>query len=122
MTGPTGGDPMDELMSQLANLQNAFGSADADRGALPVAQVVGSAGGGAVRVHAGGDLEFTAVEIDASVVDPNDVSVLEDLVLAAVRDAAEQLRRSAEANLGEMVGGALSGLSGLFGALGQGNP
>jgi DNA-binding protein YbaB len=140
MSGPAGGDPMDDLMSQLANLQHVLGASgvggpaglggdtgDAREGVEiepfeQAPEVVGSSGGGAVRVHARGDLEFTAVEIDPAVVDPADVTVLEDLVLAAVRDAAEQLRRAAAANLGEMMGGALSGLSGLLGALGQGGP
>jgi len=124
---PPEGDPVGELMSQLANLQNALGGAIG--GGFPglpglgqlgthaeSVEIVGTAGGGAVRVHATGDLEFTAVEIDPAVIDPADASVLEDLVLAALRDVAEQMRRATEGALGE----ALGGLSGLFGALGSG--
>lgn len=112
-----GGGPLGDLESLLTNL--AQQSAEQGGGGLPTepAEVVGSAGGGAVRVHVTGELEFTAVHIDAAVVDPEDVSVLEDLVLAAVRDAAQQLRRAGEAALGQMMGDALSGLSGLFGSL-----
>jgi DNA-binding protein YbaB len=117
VTGPADG-PMRDLMSQLANLQQAFGGAagTAGPGGPAVVEIVGSAGGGAVRVRVGGDLEFSSVEISPEVVDAEDVSVLEDLVLAALRDAAEQLRHAAESNLNEMVGGALSGL---FGAIGE---
>jgi DNA-binding protein YbaB len=124
-------------MSQLTTLQNALGGGlgalggglggglgalgglgglGGGLGGQPSAEIVGTAGGGAVRIRATGDLEFIAVEIDPAVVDPDDVAVLEDLVLAAVRDVAEQLRRATESTLGQALGGALSGL---FGAIGE---
>jgi len=105
-----GGDPLGELMSQLQHLQEQVAAV----GSGPEGEVVGSAGGGAVRVRARGELEFTAVEIDPAVVDPAEVSVLEDLVLAALRDAAGKLRQAREQAVGQAMGGALSGL---FGAL-----
>ena len=55
------------------------------------AQVVeGAAGGGVVKVQVTGGLEFRKVTIDPSAVDPEDPTLLEDLVLAAVRDAVAQ--------------------------------
>jgi DNA-binding YbaB/EbfC family protein len=78
------------------------------------AQVVeGRAGGGVVRMTVTGGLEFRDVTIDPAVVDPDDVEMLQDLVLAAVRDAvtrANELNRQALGGLG--LGGGLEGLIG----------
>jgi DNA-binding YbaB/EbfC family protein len=78
------------------------------------AQVVeGRAGGGVVTVTVTGGLEFRDVTIDPAVVDPEDVEMLGDLVLAAVRDAvtrANELNRQALGGLG--LGGGLEGLTG----------
>jgi DNA-binding YbaB/EbfC family protein len=78
------------------------------------AQVVeGRAGGGVVTVTVTGGLEFRDVTIDPSVVDPEDVEMLQDLVLAAIRDAvtcANELNRQALGGLG--LGGGLEGLTG----------
>lgn len=97
--------------------------------------VVGRAGGGAVEVEITGNLEVLSVRIAPEVVDPDEVSFLEDLVLAAVRDAlseAVEVREQAASaflptgvDLGAMVsglfGGALgsseSGLGSLLGGL-----
>jgi DNA-binding YbaB/EbfC family protein len=73
----------------------------------------GTSGGGAVRVRATGGLEFQAVIIDPSVVDPEDVDLLQDLILAAVRDVVEQAHAEAADALGGFDLG--SGLGGLFG-------
>lgn len=73
-------------------------------------QVVGVAGGGAVRIAATGAGEFVSVEIDPSAVDPDDVEMLQDLVLAALHDVAAQVA--------ELSRGALGGLGGLGDLLG----
>ncbi len=85
------------------------------------ATVTGSAGGGAVEVVLTGDLEVTAVNISPEVVDPSDVGMLEDLLLAAMRQAlAEALgvrERAAESLLGPgldleaMMGSLFGGVS-----------
>ncbi len=74
--------------------------------------VEGQAGGGVVRVAVTGGMEFRSVTIDPAAVDPNDVDMLEDLVLAALHDAM--------AKVGEMQEGLSSGLGlgGLGGLLG----
>ena len=69
--------------------------------------VEGSAGGGLVTVEVDGHMNFRSVSID-----PDDVSLLEDLVLAALRDAAEQLQAGQS---GAMGGLDLGGLGGLLG-------
>lgn len=81
---------------------------------LATTVVEGVAGGGAVRVEVNGAWEFRSVRIDPAVVDPDDVTMLEDLVLAALRDAATQVfELNAGANpLGGVDLGPLGGLLG----------
>ncbi|MGH3420663.1 MAG: YbaB/EbfC family nucleoid-associated protein, partial [Streptosporangiaceae bacterium] len=68
---------------------------------------------GAVKVRVSGDLDFQQVTIDPSVVDPDDVDMLQDLVLAAVRDATEQAQSLAASALGGIdLGGSFGGLLG----------
>jgi len=85
---------------------------------LAVAEVEGSAGGGVVRVTLNGHLHLVRVHIDPSVVDPSDISMLEDLVVAAWTDAYDGVAElQAEADpIGGMGGmGDLGGLGGLLG-------
>jgi DNA-binding YbaB/EbfC family protein len=72
----------------------------------------GHAGGGAVIVRATGDLEFESITIDPEVVDPSDVDMLQDLVLAALHDLAATMAEAQQAAMGAL--GALD-LGGLLG-------
>jgi DNA-binding YbaB/EbfC family protein len=111
-SGSEGGLPdFGSLLSQLGQVQENLRQAQAE---AAQATVEGSAGGGAVRVTATGGLEFQAVRIDPSVIDPDDAEMLEDLVLAAVRDAVEK----AQALTSEAIGGISGSLGGLLGGLG----
>ena len=74
--------------------------------------IEGSSGGGVVKVQVDGALNFQSVHIDPSVVDPDDVEMLADLVLAALRDAGSQLQ---EGQSDAMGGLDLGDLGGLFG-------
>ena len=74
--------------------------------------VEGQAGGGVVKVTVTGGLEFRSVSIDPSAVDPEDVSMLEDLVLAALHDA---VAKAQEAQAGVMGGLDMGGLGGILG-------
>ena len=76
------------------------------------ATVEGSAGGGAVRATVTGRQELVSVAIDPAAVDPADVEMLQDLVLAAVNDALAASRRLAEQRMA-----ALSSLTGGLGGL-----
>ncbi len=73
----------------------------------------GVAGGGVVRIRASGDMTFEAVEIDAQVVDPSDVDMLTDLVLAALHDLSAQMVEAQQAAMGGLgdldLGGLLGG-------------
>ncbi len=75
--------------------------------------VEGSAGAGMVTAVAKGDGTIASVRIDKSVVDPEDVEMLEDLVTAAVAEAQRQAKELQEREMGSAVGG-MGGLGGLF--------
>ncbi len=64
-----------------------------------------SSGGGAVTVTINGQQEIQSVKISPEVVDPDDVELLEDLVLTAVREATTKSRETAAERLGGLTGG-----------------
>lgn len=98
------------LLGQLGQMRQQLVAAQE----AAVNQVIeGRSGGGAVRVVGTGGLEVSSVLIDRSVVDPAEVDILADLVLAAVRDFVEQARKlQGEAVGGLGLGGGLDGLLG----------
>ena len=71
----------------------------------------GVAGGGAVHITVTGGMEFRSVTIRPDAVDPNDVDMLQDLVLAALHDAVNKVNAAQQQALGGL-GGALGGLLG----------
>ena len=64
-----------------------------------------TAGGGAVKVTVTGKKELTGVVIDPQVVDPEDVEMLQDLILAAVNEALHQVDTVTEAEMNKVTGG-----------------
>jgi nucleoid-associated protein EbfC len=112
------GFDINQLMQQAQALQQKLQEAQ-ER--LAKKEVIGSAGGGMVMVTANGKGEILKVQIDKQAVDPADVPMLEDLVLAAVNSAL-LAAKDAQAAEGPLSGGMpdLSGLAGMFG--GGGSP
>ncbi len=98
---------MGALMAQAQAMQERLLAAQAE-----AAEVVvdGQAGGGAVRVSVRGDMRFTAVRIDPRAVDPGDLSMLEDLVVAACNDAVDRANEASRRVVGDL--GLGSGLLG----------
>lgn len=101
---PFGNIDLGSLLDQAQRLQEQLISAQA---AAADTVVEGRAGGGQVVITMSGEGEPLSVHIDPAVVDPSEPDVLEDLVLAALRDAVEQAR--------ELSQEALGGLGGLLG-------
>ena len=98
-----GGQPnLQQLMKQAQKMQQQMLVAQAE---LADAAVEGTAGGGLVRVTANGSGEITALSIDPKAVDPDDVESLEDLVLAAIRDAARAAAELSEQTMGPLTQG-----------------
>jgi DNA-binding YbaB/EbfC family protein len=65
----------------------------------------GTAGGGAVTVSMTGKFDVTAVKLDPEVVDPEDVAMLEDLILAACQDAFGKVSEAQQKMMGSLTGG-----------------
>jgi DNA-binding YbaB/EbfC family protein len=108
MRVPGGGGLQNQLVRQMDKLQRDMAAAQRELADL---RVEATAGGGAVRAVANGQGELVELHISPEAVDPNDVEMLQDLVLAAVREALEKGRRAQEQKMGDITGGlALPGL------------
>ncbi|HVF33674.1 MAG TPA: YbaB/EbfC family nucleoid-associated protein [Acidimicrobiales bacterium] len=108
--GGLGGFDLGGLLAQAQSMQQQLADAQAR---VAAQSVEGQAGGGVVRVTMTGGFEFTDVRIDPAAVDPADVEMLQDLVLAAVRDAVGRvnaLNQEAMQTMGGGLGGAFGGL------------
>lgn len=100
---------MQKMIKEAQKMQERLAQTQTDL-ALQVIKV--SSGGGKVTVTANGSGEITAVKISQEVVDPEDVEMLEDLVLSGVREAQEAARKLQADTMGKVTGG-LGGLPGL---------
>lgn len=113
---PTGGQQafpdLGGLLAQAQQMQQQLMEAQAQAAS---AVVEGSAGGGAVAIEVTGGLDFRSVRIDPSVVDPEDPSLLEDLVLAALHDVMNRVNEMQQGAMGGLELGDLGGLAGAFG-------
>jgi nucleoid-associated protein EbfC len=76
-------------------------------------KVEGTAGGGMVSVTANAAQEIQEIKIDPEVVDPKDVEMLEDLVLAAVNQALENAKTKANDEMSQVAGGMMPGMGGM---------
>ena len=97
---------MQQLMKQAQKMQQQLEAAQAE---LAETEVTGTAGGGLVTATVLGSGELRALTIDPKAVDPDDVETLQDLVVAAVRDANRAVTELANEKLGPLAGG-LGGL------------
>ena len=93
---------MGNIMKQVQKMQKQMQKAQEE---LKEKTVQGSAGGGMVTVTANGHKEFIAVEIKEEVVDPEDIEMLQDLVLAATNDALRQVDELVAKEMGKFTGG-----------------
>ena len=96
------------------NIQKMMQQAQAMQGKvqaeLEALKLEGSAGGGLVSIEMSGAKEILSVRIDPSVVDPADVDMLQDLVLAALRDASRQVDEAVQKKTSALLGGMLPGM------------
>lgn len=92
----------------LAQAQEMLAKAQAE---LAASTVEGSAGGGAVRVTMSGEQKIVAINLEPEVVDPDDVEMLQDLIMAAITDASEKAAALQQESFGAITGGL--GLPGL---------
>ena len=88
-----------QLMKQVQQMQEQMQRKMAEL------RVEGSAGGGMVKATMNGSKELLGVVIDKEAVDPNDVEMLQDLVVAAVNEASRKVDEEMQGQLGSMTGG-----------------
>lgn len=93
-----------QMMKQVQKMQADMAKAQED---LAVETVEASAGGGMVTVQVTGAMEMKSIKIDPAAVDPEDVEMLEDMILAAANEAL----RSAQELASKKMGGITSGLN-----------
>ena len=84
-----------QLQARLAKAQNELGSMTTDA----------TSGGCAAKAVATGDQRLESIRISPEVVSPDDVEILEDLILAAVNEGLEKSRQMASAHLSKLTGG-----------------
>jgi nucleoid-associated protein EbfC len=88
-----------QLMKQAQQMQDQM------QRQMASIRVEGTAGGGMVKAEMSGNKELLAITIDKEAVDPNDVEMLQDLVKAAVNEAARKVDEEMQSSLGSMTGG-----------------
>ena len=93
------------LNKMLQQLQKAQTEMMAEQDKLKDEIVEASAGGGMVTVKLSGDLQLREVKIDPAAVDPEDVEILQDMVMAAINEALRSAQALAEQRLGGIAGG-----------------
>ena len=97
---------MQQLLAQAQKMQQEMLAAQES---LKDEVVEASAGGGMVTVKVSGDMVVKSIEIDKEAVDPDDLELLQDMVLAAVNEGLRSAQELASAKLGGITGG-LGGL------------
>jgi len=93
---------MGNLMKQAQQLQSKMLKLQEELGEKTVET---SSGGGMVNVVANGKQQIVSIQIEKEVVDPDDVDMLEDLVLAAVNDALAKAQEMVSEKMGKLTGG-----------------
>ena len=93
---------MNNLMKQAQRMQKQM---EETKAALEEKEYEGTAGGGVVKVKMNGKKEITEVKIAEEVVDPEDIEMLEDLVLAAVNEVIRLQVEDETAEMGKITGG-----------------
>lgn len=78
--------------------------------------VEASAGGGMVTVTANGGMEIVSIKIEREVVNPDDIEMLQDLIVAAANEALRRAQQMVNEEMGKITGGLnIPGMSGMFG-------
>ncbi|MFV0502554.1 MAG: YbaB/EbfC family nucleoid-associated protein [Lachnospirales bacterium] len=107
MAGMPGGMNMNNMLKQAQKMQKQMAETQAS---LAEKELEVSSGGGAITVAINGKNEITKISISEEVVDPDDIEMLEDLVLSAVNEAFRQMSEQVNSEMGKITGGLGGGL------------
>ena len=98
---------MNNLMKQAQKMQRQM---EENQKALEEKEFTATAGGGAVEVTISGKREVTKVKLSEDVVDPDDIEMLEDLIVAATNEALRKVEQESSAVMSKLTGGLGGGL------------
>lgn len=107
--GMPGGGNMGNIMKQVQKAQKDMEQKQAE---LEAKEYEAAAGGNAVKAIVNGKMEVLSITLDPDVVDPDDVEMLQDLILLAVNNAIKEAQDDASKLMGELTGG--MNIPGLF--------
>ena len=96
---------MKDLMKMMKQVQDIQGRMQQMQEELAALLVEGQSGGGLVKVTLNGKMEPRAVKLDPSLMKPEDVEMLEDLILAAFQDAKSKVEAALQSKMQEVTGG-----------------
>ena len=100
------------MMQKIQKMQEEMAKTQA---AVEATEFTASVGGGAVEVAVDGKHEVKSIKLKPEVVDPEDIDMLEDLLLAALNEAIRKANESMESEMGKLTGGLnIPGMGGLF--------
>lgn len=97
-----GGANMGNVMKQMQKMQKKMENVDKD---LKEKEVEATVGGGMITAKVNGKKELVSINIEEDVVDPEDIDMLEDLILAAVNEAMRKAESLAESEMQKITGG-----------------
>lgn len=97
-----GGGNMGNMMKQVQKMQKQMEQTQKE---IEEKEIEVTAGGGAIKAVVNGKKELLSIDIDESVVDPEDIEMLEDLVLAAVNEALRKAEDMMAKEMGKLTGG-----------------
>ena len=109
MPGGGSGFNMNNMMKQVQKMQEDMQKVQEE---LEMQEYDASAGGGAVHVRVSGKKEVLSITLKPSVVDPEDIEMLQDLILIAVNEAMRSADEASSKSMGKMTGG--MNIPGLF--------
>lgn len=106
---PKQGNSRADMMKKIQDMQEEMNKAQSE---VEEGEYSATSGGGAVSVRVNGKHEVLSIEIKPEVVDPEDVEILEDMIIAAVNEAMRKAADTMEQEMGKVTGG-IGGLGGL---------
>ncbi|MDB4895192.1 MAG: hypothetical protein JWN15_1454 [Firmicutes bacterium] len=106
-----GGGNMQQMMKQVQKMQQQMTKAQEE---IALKTVEAGAGGGAVKVVVTGDRRIQAITLSKEVVDPEDVEMLQDLIIAAISEGMKKAEEMAEAEMKRVMPGGMPKIPGLF--------
>ena len=109
-----GGFPGGGMPGNMANLMKQAQKMEEQAKEMETKEFSATAGGGAVEVTVSGSKKILKVKLDEEVVDPDDVEMLEDLLVAAVNEALEKVDAETTSAMSKFTGGMGGGMPGLF--------